>query len=724
MYLTRVHVGAFGSLRNRDFELAPGLNLIFGRNESGKSTLCAFIGFLLYGADRAVRSRCIPWDGDALSGWAELTSDGEQYRIEREWRMPARDTVRIVRLSDGVAVFSGECPGEVFLHIPAPLFYRIAYVSQAQGNTVDGVRTSQAVENLLFSGDAALGFRRAQKKLEDFRIALWHKNKKGGSVFRLSEELAQNEAILARSAQERAALDAEQEALETRKQQCEQEAAELTRLQDMLVYTRAYHACEAFDRLRALQAEAQTLTDRRASLLARATQNGFFPDEAYISRTEQLSRRCSDDREQVARAELALAEARAAAEAQTDARAAQRTAEMGGVEALVARLTEMKRWQKRFRVLGFLVLWLIPLGVGFLIHAHRIGRAYRALLSELGLMPGWDIPAVLRERQACMDADAARREAISAAEARLQALREAQAQDDAALAACLAEWGQVDADTALRDARSALESMRETEQSLLTCRKTAEALQASLTGMHEGVERRICEGLAQKGYRPLNSDDMPDSARLQERAARAEQEREAVYRAELSLSARRAALPDPSALRERGESLRAEYARQMRRYRALELAQDRLEAASQTLRADLAPRLSARAGAIMGELTDGKYTRVGVRNDFSMEYTRTDEDGCLGTRDVSHLSAGAEDLAYISLRLALSDVLELSHGGLFLFDESFSRLDDERLSRVLRLMSRTAQRDGRQILLLSSCQRDAALLAGEHFHLVSMESDP
>ena len=42
----------FGSFKNKTFTFGDGLNIIEGGNESGKSTLLAFIKFMFYGVPR------------------------------------------------------------------------------------------------------------------------------------------------------------------------------------------------------------------------------------------------------------------------------------------------------------------------------------------------------------------------------------------------------------------------------------------------------------------------------------------------------------------------------------------------------------------------------------------------------------------------------------------------------------------------------------------------
>ena len=49
MIIIELNVVEFGGLKNKKIPLGEGLNVIFGSNESGKSTVMLFIKFMLYG---------------------------------------------------------------------------------------------------------------------------------------------------------------------------------------------------------------------------------------------------------------------------------------------------------------------------------------------------------------------------------------------------------------------------------------------------------------------------------------------------------------------------------------------------------------------------------------------------------------------------------------------------------------------------------------------------
>src|SRR5260221_7626432 len=88
-----IHLDGFGRLQGASFNLSPGLNVFFGANEAGKSTLQQAIWALMYGfyktdrrlqADSEQLERFRPWQGGAYGGHLIYRlDDGKVYRIAR-----------------------------------------------------------------------------------------------------------------------------------------------------------------------------------------------------------------------------------------------------------------------------------------------------------------------------------------------------------------------------------------------------------------------------------------------------------------------------------------------------------------------------------------------------------------------------------------------------------------------------------------------------------------
>ena len=94
MRIRKLTIQNFGRIRNRTFELSPGINVLYGENESGKSTFHTFIKAMLYGLTRqrgkAARNDLYttyePWDNPGKYGgilW--FSRGGADYRLTRNF---------------------------------------------------------------------------------------------------------------------------------------------------------------------------------------------------------------------------------------------------------------------------------------------------------------------------------------------------------------------------------------------------------------------------------------------------------------------------------------------------------------------------------------------------------------------------------------------------------------------------------------------------------------
>ncbi|MCJ7509686.1 MAG: AAA family ATPase [Dehalococcoidia bacterium] len=95
MRITRIEIEGFGCLRDFREDIASGLHLFQGPNESGKSTLQQSILALLYGfyegeraraSENAARERFVPWSGPPYGGTLEYElENGVRYRVQRDF---------------------------------------------------------------------------------------------------------------------------------------------------------------------------------------------------------------------------------------------------------------------------------------------------------------------------------------------------------------------------------------------------------------------------------------------------------------------------------------------------------------------------------------------------------------------------------------------------------------------------------------------------------------
>ena len=94
MKLLSLHIEGFGKFHDLDLTFKDGINVVYGKNEAGKSTLHTFIKGMLFGIERQrgraskndVYSKYEPWKGAAYEGFLRLESEGQVYRIQRTFR--------------------------------------------------------------------------------------------------------------------------------------------------------------------------------------------------------------------------------------------------------------------------------------------------------------------------------------------------------------------------------------------------------------------------------------------------------------------------------------------------------------------------------------------------------------------------------------------------------------------------------------------------------------
>lgn len=92
MKIEEINIKKFGKLKNKDINFSDGINLVQGKNESGKSTLLQFIfssffGFYKYKRD-GVREIDLwrPWDDSVFSGQIKYKlNNGKTYYIDRDF---------------------------------------------------------------------------------------------------------------------------------------------------------------------------------------------------------------------------------------------------------------------------------------------------------------------------------------------------------------------------------------------------------------------------------------------------------------------------------------------------------------------------------------------------------------------------------------------------------------------------------------------------------------
>ena len=93
MKIENIKINSFGTLKNKEINLDKNVNIIYGKNESGKSTLLTYIKTAFYGISKNKNGKQIsdfdkykPWSGEEFSGKIKyILDDGSKYEFFRDF---------------------------------------------------------------------------------------------------------------------------------------------------------------------------------------------------------------------------------------------------------------------------------------------------------------------------------------------------------------------------------------------------------------------------------------------------------------------------------------------------------------------------------------------------------------------------------------------------------------------------------------------------------------
>ena len=115
MRILELHINSFGKLKNTHINFSDKLNIVYGHNEAGKSTVHSFIKAMLFGMDRSkgrvhkndAWARYSPWTApDDYSGSMRVGYKESIYRIDRDFRRHAKEPLLLINESSGKKINS------------------------------------------------------------------------------------------------------------------------------------------------------------------------------------------------------------------------------------------------------------------------------------------------------------------------------------------------------------------------------------------------------------------------------------------------------------------------------------------------------------------------------------------------------------------------------------------------------------------------------------------
>lgn len=183
MRLLELHIDGFGKFHDRTISFNDRINIIYGKNEAGKSTLHTFIRGMLFGIERGrgraakndLYTKYEPWENSGTyEGWLRLEKDGTIYRIERRFRKENK-SLKVINETKGLeeeatpAFISGLLDG-----LTETMYNNTISIGQLKSATEDGMVTElkNYIANMNTTGNISLNITKATAFLRNQKRSL------------------------------------------------------------------------------------------------------------------------------------------------------------------------------------------------------------------------------------------------------------------------------------------------------------------------------------------------------------------------------------------------------------------------------------------------------------------------------------------------------------------------------------------------------------------------
>ena len=759
MIIEKIVIKSFGRINDMTLEFSDGVNVIEGENESGKSTIAAFIRYMLYGftddTDEGLseRKKRISWESGMAHGSMYVRVGGKRYVINRSTiptddseRTTYREEASIVDVDTGAPAFGKLAAGEVFFGVDSELFDNTAFIGQLGGG-IDEDSVKQSIENIIFSGSEKINKQRAAARISDKMHALLHEGGAGGAVVdlgRKEEELSKS--LDACNMDNKLILEKEAELYRIRTRRAEAEEKQ-TKLYDLDSSYNNAMLIQTFDQLHVLEQECEEKIEFYNKYIEENTRAGFFPDEKYLTDLLVARKGVNEAYHALGDAQDNYSEQKAAIGITHEIEnAIERATELGGEAEIVKRATSLWKQTVRSSALSILmgllalaagvfeivaaqsedmvalqaiigILGIAALGAGgyFVWQLIKSNKALSSLEKEFGTAGFEDLKgkiAIIQEARTKRDAMA-----LATENARLAVMKARDRYEDAKreLTTLILRWGEEPPASDLGDfldrlegrVRFFLEKKNELLDEKTNMEITVREIRRNLADKSEIDVRAQVSPLMRKALMGFNHDEIING--IADAKARVAEEDRLAFDVENELMLLKARAGDPSEYYSRIDAIANRRIDMLRKHKAYFIALQAINSATDNLREEISPRLGEYATKLMEIMTDKKYTSFDVSDGLTVTFT--DENG--EQKSIDFLSGGTRDMAYIAVRAALIDML-YGEKPPVCFDESFAHQDNVRARAMMKAINHLAG-EGIQSFVFT-CRGREASLANEIVH--------
>ena len=756
MIIEGINIKSFGMITDMSLTFSDSINVIVGRNEAGKSTIAAFIKYMLYGfgndsvpeGDADERMKRVNWDNGIASGTMTVRVDGKRYlisriseRVENGQRASYKEDCTITDLETGSPAFGKVPAGEVFFGVDRELFENTAFIGQIGDSSINEGSVKQSIENILFSGSEQINNRRAATNVGVKMENLFHKTGSGGAIYELRKRTEQLEERFKAADEDNKLILAKEAELHEIHMKKKKEVELLERLTDLENCHKNVLIIQSFDELHALEKKLDEKNEEYASYVEFNRRAGFVPDDAFYSEIGFARRNVDDAYRALVAADEKYAKEKQVAGITAEIEGQIEACDTHGGEGTV--IGRAKKLIGKEILNGFLagvgalvaiaavvveiiatgVLASIPLRILFgILGAGGLGLMGYMLYGYFGAKRELDALKAdfatesmddLVSKLSVISEERARRDKlmrdIEDARVAFEGAKASYERAKAALLDVILRWGEEPPTSNLNEFLDALEEKTKNyldgEKKILAERNDIEIsvreLRRHLADKSEIDIRAQVSPLKRKVLNEIDPDSLLDG--IKECNGRIAEQDHLADAVENELAMLKIRATDPGELYAKMQENDSRIEELILTYEACELAKGAIEKASDNLRLEISPRLGEYTTALMQIMTNKKYTDMDVSDGLKVSFTAPDGE----KRSIDFLSGGTRDLTYVALRMALIDMLYTECPPVC-FDESFAHQDNGRAKAMMSAIKLLGE-EGQQSFIFTCREREAVL---------------
>jgi len=689
----------FGKLEKATLTLSPGLNIIEAPNEWGKSTWCAFLTAMLYGIDTkerttkdtlATKEKYAPWSGFPMEGSMDISWQGRDITIQRsqQGRIPF-GAFQAFETATGLPVpeLTATNCGKMLLGIDKSVFTRTAFLRLQDLPVTDDGALRDRLNALVTTGDESGAERELTETLNALRNKCRHN--KTGLLPQAEKEREEIRNTLVKIED----LSSRQEALLSQREDLQKDLSALQNHKAHLHFQKAEEEARLLNNARENTARLKAQTEEAEKTLA--AQPPAEETRYKLSRLAELQENWAILQEKT----LPTAPERVVPPTVF--------AGLSGEEAVQKARSDQKAWEmlRKPTTPLFLILAFASIAAGFAL--TLINPAFIATGAVLGsvflIMDSRNKRAQKRERDDLLrpyeglapDAWLSIAEDYRLATERYhltkKAYDDALTQYEREKAVLSAELGALTLGKPVSECMTLWNDKLRLFEDFAQLQKELQNAQS-----HEKTLSAVIKTVSAPETEDTLSLSLPDTeaaiART-EQALRTLSEELHRYAGQITL------LGDKSAHNRHLEDINRRISHLEDHYAALTVAIETAAQASQNLQRRFAPGISQEAQKLFASLTCGRYDRLVLNRDFSLQVSAADETAL---HSAQWRSDGTADQLYIALRLAVAKTL--APDAPLVLDDALVRFDDTRLKAAMKLLKEEAK--NKQVLLFTCQSRE------------------